>query len=842
LSRLPVASPAKFSLKLFGGVSISTEGVPLTGPAAQRRRLALLSVLAAAPEAGVSREKLIGYFWPDTDSNQARRFLADSVYTLRKALGKEAIVAHGDTLRLDPARIRSDVGEFRDAVARGDRRAVVALYQGPFLDGFFVPDAPELERWADVERAHFARDVALALEALAEEREREADLRGAVDWWRQLAAHDPCNSHVALRLMRALEAAGDRGGALQHARVHEALLWDTLQVASSAEVGALVAYLRSPGDSPAPPAPAGPPPAGAPPERLAPPAAGPDSAAPVATTRSSAESAWVPRPRRGMAWAAAAVLLVGVVGTAVLVRGAPALEDRRVFVAIFDNQTGDPALDPLGRMAADWIARGLLQTESLEVVSAPTILEGEADGGIRTLARGAGAGTMVSGAYYLEGGVLRLQAQITDMMRGTLFQTLEPLSVPVDSATAGVELLRQEVAAALAARFDWSQELREITTRSQPPIYAAYEAYVEGIELFGLNPQHAIERFDRAWEMDTSFFPARLFSILAHTQFGELAVADSMIRDLAPHREALSPFERAFLDRSQADLTGDREAALRAARRMTEFAPGSQFILGHAAQAIWANRPREAVDALRQLDPKLGLIPVHARADFLTTARHMLGEHRRELNEAREFRIRHPSLSTVLWEVRALAALGRVPEVERLLHHTLSLPPQPGWTPADVMRGAAVELRAHGHADAAARAFEQALSWYASRPAEAGLPHRWSLARTLYEAERWPEARAVFEGLAVEWPEDVHVLGHLGTLAARSAQRDEAERISAALAASTQPYLRGSHTLWRARISAQLGQSERARHLLREALAQGQPHGLWLHTDQDLELSANPRR
>jgi TolB-like protein/DNA-binding SARP family transcriptional activator len=233
-----------FSLKLFGGVSISGDGGPLTGSATQRRRLALLSLLAAAPRGGVSREKLVGYLWPETGSDKARHFLADSIYSLRKALGGEAILAQGDNLRLDPGLIRSDVGEFRQALANKDRQAVVALYQGPFLDGFFVPDAPEFERWAEGERERCAREFAEVLEALAEERDGKGDWRGAVEWWRRLAAHDPCSSRVALRLMQALERAGEPGGALQHARVHEALLREALEVEPDAEVIALAERLR----------------------------------------------------------------------------------------------------------------------------------------------------------------------------------------------------------------------------------------------------------------------------------------------------------------------------------------------------------------------------------------------------------------------------------------------------------------------------------------------------------------------------------------------------------------------------------------------------------------------
>ncbi len=41
---------------------------------------------------------------------------------------------------------------------------------------------------------------------------------------------------------------------------------------------------------------------------------------------------------------------------------------KRVVVVPFENQTGDPSLDPLGRMIADWTTQGLLQTGLAEVI------------------------------------------------------------------------------------------------------------------------------------------------------------------------------------------------------------------------------------------------------------------------------------------------------------------------------------------------------------------------------------------------------------------------------------------------------------------------------------------
>lgn len=54
------------------------------------------------------------------------------------------------------------------------------IYAGPFLDGFFLSDAPEFERWVDTERGFLARQYAGALEALARQRAEAGDLAGAV--------------------------------------------------------------------------------------------------------------------------------------------------------------------------------------------------------------------------------------------------------------------------------------------------------------------------------------------------------------------------------------------------------------------------------------------------------------------------------------------------------------------------------------------------------------------------------------------------------------------------------------------------------------------------------------
>lgn len=208
---------------LLGGAALEGERGPIGGRSAQRRRIALLSVLAVARR-GVSRDKLIGYLWEEADTDRARRLLSESVYVVRKALGEDAILSAGDELRLNEAVVWCDVAEFADAVTGGDLERAAGLYRGPFLDGFFVSEALEFEQWAERERDRLAREYGDVLRRLAERAESTGDLASAAKWWRALCRVEPYAAAPAIGYMRAAEACGDRAAALQHAAAHAARL------------------------------------------------------------------------------------------------------------------------------------------------------------------------------------------------------------------------------------------------------------------------------------------------------------------------------------------------------------------------------------------------------------------------------------------------------------------------------------------------------------------------------------------------------------------------------------------------------------------------------------------
>jgi TolB-like protein/Tfp pilus assembly protein PilF len=228
LGEIVVPRHQMLRIRTFGACHVERDGARLDELSGQRKTLALVALLAGVGARGMTRESISTLLWPDSDEERARTSLKQLVHSLRRQLRLPELLLPAADLRLNPAQVTSDVGEFRDAMSRRDHEAAVGSYAGPFLDGFSVRHADGFERWASDERVSLARDFARALEALAEGAGRSGDARAAVEWWRRLASAEPLSARTAIGLMRALDAAGERAVALQHARVFQSLLRDEL--------------------------------------------------------------------------------------------------------------------------------------------------------------------------------------------------------------------------------------------------------------------------------------------------------------------------------------------------------------------------------------------------------------------------------------------------------------------------------------------------------------------------------------------------------------------------------------------------------------------------------------
>jgi DNA-binding SARP family transcriptional activator/tRNA A-37 threonylcarbamoyl transferase component Bud32 len=247
-------------LTTFGGLALRPDGSDdlMGAPGEQalpRRGLALLVLLAAAPEAGVSRDSLVAYLWPESDEERARAALRQTLFALRRELGNPDLLAGGGVgMTLNPTALTSDVREFDLARASGDFERAARVYAGPFLEGFHLRGAPEFERWVERQRVEYAARAASTVETLARRAGERGDSAAAAEWWRRLSTFDPLNTRFVLELMAAEAAAGNPAGAIRRAQAHEALVREELGAPPDPALAAMVARIRS-GASPKGPTP-----------------------------------------------------------------------------------------------------------------------------------------------------------------------------------------------------------------------------------------------------------------------------------------------------------------------------------------------------------------------------------------------------------------------------------------------------------------------------------------------------------------------------------------------------------------------------------------------------------
>lgn len=231
-------------LLTFGGLALEVDGSLVTGALTQRRRMAILALLAVARERGVARDRLLALLWPERDADRARHVLTQLLYAQRRDTETELFLGT-KTLRLNPEAITSDVAQFGTALEAGDGEAALRLYHGPFLDGFHLGDAPGFEEWLDHERRRYAELARGAAERMARREAGHGNEAAAVGWWRRAVAIDPYSAGHAVALAEALLAVGDRAAALRELTAYRDRLLRDLELDPEPEVAQFLARLRS---------------------------------------------------------------------------------------------------------------------------------------------------------------------------------------------------------------------------------------------------------------------------------------------------------------------------------------------------------------------------------------------------------------------------------------------------------------------------------------------------------------------------------------------------------------------------------------------------------------------
>jgi DNA-binding SARP family transcriptional activator/TolB-like protein len=601
-SKIPVRNRsyglAMLYLKTFGGLSVTIDGAPGTGAGQQRKMLALLALLAATGRHGTSRDKLIAYLWPETDTKRGRGLLKQACYALRHDLGAPDLFLGSTELQLNPAVISSDVESFEAALEQHDLARAVSLHVAPFLDGFYLNGEGDFERWVESERSRFTKRVCDALETLAKTASSRGDHRAAVEWWRRFVEIEPLSSRAILGLMTALDDLGERADALRQGRAYETLVREELEAEPPSEVAALIRRLHHQSDDGG---------------RRNAIAASPVDRTAVGDSAPAVPVTLVRRMHRAhilsLVAVGAVVLLAAGTSYALFERRAPAgVSDfgagstRKLLAVLPFENVGSPLDDYFADGLSEAIATRLSSLHGLGVIARQSVLQY-----YRTTKSPGEIGKEL-GVEYVLTGTVRWENPRAQASRVRVNSTLVRASDATilwanqyDTLRAGVFAVQSSVAERCAAALHIAlaaSERRDLVAQPTDNV-AAYDAYLRGWELRtrsldAPDLKGAARLFRQAVTLDSGFA----------TAWAELAAVDLIIymdyldRTDGPLAEARAGLDRAVLldpDLARARLSlgdyyawiaHDYQRALQEFRRVERTRPNLYSVSGAMADAL----------------------------------------------------------------------------------------------------------------------------------------------------------------------------------------------------------------------------------------------------------------
>ncbi|MCE7982280.1 MAG: hypothetical protein DYG89_13880 [Caldilinea sp. CFX5] len=226
-------------IKLFGTPAITRDGQPVTGFISNKAAAAIYFIVAGAQTQG--RDLLATLLWTNSIDTYAKKNLRNVLSNLRDLLG-DVLEITRETVSL-PASLYETVDSNRflalfkqaEQTTLADQRrdhlaAAVALYQGPFLDGFHIADAEAFDEWLRSERERFGLLAIQALHELVAGSGPQGKVLEGINYATQLLKLDPLREETHRHLMQLLALDGQVSAALAQYRTCQKLLQSELGV------------------------------------------------------------------------------------------------------------------------------------------------------------------------------------------------------------------------------------------------------------------------------------------------------------------------------------------------------------------------------------------------------------------------------------------------------------------------------------------------------------------------------------------------------------------------------------------------------------------------------------
>lgn len=243
------------TIKLLGGLSFIIDGESVK-PLRSRTASALL-VFLACQQRPFTREHLATFFWEDRNESQAAANLRTALKLLRRPFAPYLTITrqtvafnHESDHEIDALRFANLLEQLPGKrpltpEAAAQLAAALAHFQGDFMQGFHLPNAPSFEEWQTVQQQQFRRLAEGGLDQLIRYNLANGRYQEGITQADRLLSfnslHEPTHRH----LMELLWRSGQRASALKHYSKLRRLLAEELNVQPTAKTDLLLARIQN---------------------------------------------------------------------------------------------------------------------------------------------------------------------------------------------------------------------------------------------------------------------------------------------------------------------------------------------------------------------------------------------------------------------------------------------------------------------------------------------------------------------------------------------------------------------------------------------------------------------
>ncbi|GJM33756.1 MAG: hypothetical protein DHS20C18_27570 [Saprospiraceae bacterium] len=218
------------------------------------------------------------------------------------------------------------------------------------------------------------------------------------------------------------------------------------------------------------------------------------------------------------------------------------IKDTYIAVLPFKNNTGKADLSVIGEMAADWITSGLHEAGEGKILSVGEVnrvierAKLQKDSVDQSISQQEGVHYLIEGTYYKVEEELLFSSTIKDVENGEIVFSFPVISGTEQDPLAAIEILKQRILGYWVTKDRAGYERR-------PPVYEAYQAYLEAGKIWYFNPEKAGRLLEKAIELDSNFHYAVIGYAHNLLNTGKAEKADSIIESFHQKKEQLNRME-----------------------------------------------------------------------------------------------------------------------------------------------------------------------------------------------------------------------------------------------------------------------------------------------------------